>query len=81
MNLKTIMGWYYKQDCEANRDAWCLPPGLGGLHQWQRRVKMAMWLAAAWTILREKAAFLRQSFVSTGTRHVSFFSFMHVGCA
>jgi hypothetical protein len=81
MNLKTIMGWYYKQDSEASRDAWCLPPGLGGLHQWQRRVKMAMWLAAAWTILREKAAFLRQSFVSTGTHLVSCFSLMYVGCA
>ncbi len=64
--LKALMGWYYQMDCEANRDSWCLPPGLGGLRAWQRRVKMATWLAASWVVLREQQHLLRQSFVSTG---------------
>ena len=39
---------------------------IGGLAAWQRRVKMATWVAGAWVILREDTSFLRASFVSTG---------------
>ena len=64
--LKHIISGFYHQDLEDNLDHWCNPVGQGGLEAWQRRVKMATWVAVAWTLLREDAAFLRSSFVSTG---------------
>lgn len=64
--VKTIMGWLYHAELEEYRDLWSLPPDLGGLQCWQRRVKMATWLAVAWSIVRADAPFLRAAFVSTG---------------
>ena len=64
--VKTIMGWFYRFELEQNRDAWSRSPRHGGLQAWQRRVKMATWLAAAWDMISSDAPFLRAAFVSTG---------------
>jgi hypothetical protein len=64
--IKQLMGQFYRAELRANRNSWCMPPGLGGLHAWQRRGKMALWLAASWVVIREDAPFLRAAFVSTG---------------
>ena len=64
--LKQIMGLFYHLEVEAHRDSWCMPPGLGGLQAWQRRARMATWLAAAWTMVKDDAPFFRSAFVSTG---------------
>jgi hypothetical protein len=64
--IKNIMSHFYHADVREHRAAWCMPPGLGGLSAWQRRAKMALWLAAAWVVIRDDAPFLRAAFVSTG---------------
>ena len=60
------MAALYKAEFAANQDAWCKPPDQGGLHQWERRTKMAIWLAFAWDQLQHEADFFRSAFVSTG---------------
>ena len=60
------MGLFYHLEVDDHRDSWCMPPGLGGLQTWQRRVRMATWLATAWTMIKDDAPFFRKAFVSTG---------------
>ena len=60
--LKTLMATFYKQDFADNREAWVN----NTLSASQRRMKMALWAAAAWKILRSEEAFFRSAFVSTG---------------
>jgi hypothetical protein len=64
--IKTMMGWLYHLELEADRDRWTQPPGEGGLHAWERRVKMAKWLAVTWSMVKDDSAFFRSAFVSTG---------------
>ena len=64
--IKQIMGWLYNIELEQHRDRWSLPAARGGLHAWERRVKMATWLAVAWSVVRCDSAFLRKAFISTG---------------
>ena len=64
--LKHIVSAFYHAELEEHRDDWCNPPTQGGLKAWQRRVKMATWVACAWSILKEDSQFLRSAFVSTG---------------
>jgi len=64
--LKRIISQFYHDDLEHNIDSWCMPSGLGGLSASQRRMCMAQWVAAAWSVLREDADFLRSAFSSTG---------------
>ena len=60
--LKDIMAIFYHKELEENREQWCG----NGLSRSERRMKMAVWAAAAWGVVAQNAAFLRSSFVSTG---------------
>jgi len=63
-NIKKIIGDFYHADMEENYESWCDP--LGGLSAWEIRVRLAVWTAAAWAVLRKDAAFLRSTFTETG---------------
>jgi hypothetical protein len=61
-HLKTIMAGFYKSDFAENKTDWTA----NGLSSSQRRMKMAIWAAAAWKIIGCDEDFLRSAFVSTG---------------
>lgn len=64
--FKKTMSGFYHDDLEKNMDDWCSPVGQGGLTASERRMRMAIWAAATWAIVRGRSEFLRKSFVSTG---------------
>ena len=66
IKLKNRMGEFYHAELEDNDATWCNPPDAGGLHDWQKRVKVVMWAAAAWQELRQDYTFIKSTFVSTG---------------
>ena len=60
--LKDLIALHYHACMEVEPDAWCKSPTEGGLHEWERRVYMATWLAAAWEELRSDADFFRPGY-------------------
>jgi hypothetical protein len=64
--LKKCVAALYHYEFEQNRDKWCNPPQFGGLEEWERRVYMATWVSAAWSLIKPDGDFFRSAFVSTG---------------
>jgi len=62
--LKYYISQYYTMDFEQNHEAWCNTAT--GLEAYERRIRIAVWTAAAWARLRVNSEFLRKAFVSTG---------------
>ena len=60
--MKQCMSYLYEAELETNLEKW----EDGGLSAPERRVYIVNWVAAAWSTLQTKAAFIRKSFVSTG---------------
>jgi len=56
----------YKAEMEENDAAWSNPPSHGGLQDWQKRVKLVLWLCTAWERMRKDHSFIKSTFVSTG---------------
>ena len=64
--LKRDVSQLYKAELEENDQAWTNPPSHGGLQDWQKRVKLVLWIATAWQIMRQDPAFIKSTFVSCG---------------
>ena len=64
--FKHYISEYYTLDFEENHRAWCNTAIATGLEACERRIRIAIWTAAAWARLSVNSEFLRKAFVSTG---------------
>ena len=65
--LKELINAMYEEEYDKNCFFWNRPPQLGGLTTSNKRVLLAQWASAAWTLLAKKHEHcLRMAFVETG---------------